>query len=325
MKRFMNYFLAAVLCFSSLPVALLTNAPETVYANSHWIASSEKNLKREIYKSLANFETSFSINHVGDVNNLKTQLNSIMDEFRKTKSYVYENISKWEASYRHVGNTATIHFTITYLTSKEQEDYVSAQAKKLLPTIVSASASDFEKVKAVHDYIIVNSSYSSNTLNSQYITYTLLTENEGVCQAYALLMYKMLEELNVEVKYVKGHAGGERHAWVLAKVEGAWYHVDVTWDDPVPNRENEVRYKYFLLSDSQMATTHSWSNAEYPPATKENFAYLQVVDSAFTKGQTLYYKNIKDSEFYQMDLKTLKISKITASVYNQEKKSLSSQ
>lgn len=319
MKRLIYYFIFIALLLSLLPVALFTQTPQTVYAKSPMSASSEQSLRNQIIKSLANFEPTFSINYVGDVSELKTLLNTIMDDIRKNEPYVYENLSKWEVSYRLLGNSATLNFTIDFLTTKEQEDYVSAYVNELLPTIIDSSASDFDKLKAVHDYIVLNATYSSETKNSQYITYTLLTENQGVCQAYALLMYKMLEELEIDVKYVKGNAGDQRHAWILANVGGAWYHVDPTWNDPIPNRDDEIRYKYFLLSDKQIAKTHEWLNAEYPVASQENYAQFQVADAAFTKGQILYYKNLIDNDLYTMDLKTFQTIKTTESEYKKEK------
>ncbi|MBQ2488177.1 MAG: hypothetical protein II517_07495, partial [Ruminococcus sp.] len=40
------------------------------------------------------------------------------------------------------------------------------------------------------------------------------------------------------------------HQWNKVKIDGAYYHVDVTWDDPEPDRPGLVRHTFFLLSDS---------------------------------------------------------------------------
>lgn len=319
MKRLVNYLLVAVLCLSLVSGACLVHSSEIVYANNSSITSTGKTLKESIYSSLANFEKEFSFEYEGDIGSLKEQLNTAMNDIRMSDSYVFENMSKWEVSYSYIGKKATINFVITYLTTKEQEDYVAAQVKKILPNIVSATALDFDKVKAVHDYIILNASYSKETKNSQYVTYTLLTEKQGVCQAYALLMYKMLEELNVDVKYVKGEAGDMRHAWILAKVEGEWFHIDPTWNDPVGNQADEVRYKYFLLSDKQIAATHTWKMNEYPVATSEKYKHLHVARNAHTSANKLYYRNVKDKKTYQMDLKTFKSTSMTAAEYKKAK------
>ncbi len=42
------------------------------------------------------------------------------------------------------------------------------------------------------------------------------------------------------------------------------YHVDTTWDDPVPNRPGVVRHKYFMLSDEEIGRDHSdWTIVNY--------------------------------------------------------------
>ena len=52
----------------------------------------------------------------------------------------------------------------------------------------------------------------------------------------------------------------DTHAWNVVQIDGEWYHVDTTWDDPTPNREGYVRYNYFLKSDAYMSRDHqSWS------------------------------------------------------------------
>lgn len=48
-------------------------------------------------------------------------------------------------------------------------------------------------------------------------------------------------------------AGKEmNHAWNIVSLNGVDYHVDTTWNDPIPNREGYVRYKYLNVSDEQM-------------------------------------------------------------------------
>ena len=67
----------------------------------------------------------------------------------------------------------------------------------------------------------------------------VLKEHKGVCQGYALLALKMLRELGIETLYVVGEVNTGPHAWNLVKVDGEWYHLDTTWNDPVPDRGNE--------------------------------------------------------------------------------------
>ena len=48
---------------------------------------------------------------------------------------------------------------------------------------------DVEKVRAVNDYIVANTSYTDQTNSSPHSAYTVLAEHGGVCQGYALLAH----------------------------------------------------------------------------------------------------------------------------------------
>lgn len=264
-KKISCLFLIVILLHSILPTSIGGQFTTTVYANN---VSTEKTIKDDILMELSNYNTNFKLTYEGDFSKIKSVVQNAMSSIQKNNQYIYENMSKWKVGMKYKGTKGTLTFKINYLTDKKKEQYVTAQVKKILPTIIKRDATDKEKVKAVHDYIVLNSSYSSKTKNSQYSTYTLLTEGKGVCQAYALLMLKMLEELNVEAKYVKGFSNNISHAWILAKVENEWYHIDPTWNDPIGNKQDHVYYQYYMLSDKEIAKTHSWEKADYPVAKK---------------------------------------------------------
>ena len=88
-----------------------------------------------------------------------------------------------------------------------------------------------DRVKAVHDYIVLNGKYDNNSL--YFSDYDLLTKGTSVCNGYALLTYNMLNKLNIPVNFVSGTASGEAHIWNMVKLDGYWFHLDVTWNDPV--------------------------------------------------------------------------------------------
>ena len=129
----------------------------------------------------------------------------------------------------------------------------------------------------------------------------------------------MLRELNVEVQFVKGFAGNERHAWNLVKVDNQWYHVDATWDDPVGNKADEVSYKFFMVTDSQLSKTHSWTKGDYPVAKSDKYKSLQVATSAFTNGKTVGFLHVDNKTPYKLDLATMKAVKISKDDYNKFK------
>jgi hypothetical protein len=68
--------------------------------------------------------------------------------------------------------------------------------------------------------------------------------------------------------------GLESHAWNLVKIGGNYYHLDVTWNDPVvENGPERVLYTYFNLNDKEIQKDHSWETGAYPQCVSDQFNY----------------------------------------------------
>lgn len=236
------------------------------YHKNNETANTVNELQQQIRQAVMQLKTDFDIRYTGTTVLAKDELTALIKE-AITDQYIYANIASLSWHYSGYINNVGIKFQFAYHHSKEEEAFVDHTLNNIIEPM--RRLSDFEKVKAAHDFIVLSTAYSSETVNSQYSPYTLLTENKGVCQAYALVLYRMLEKLGLEVRYVAGNAKEQLHAWVLVNLGGAWYHIDATWDDPVPDKQNEVRYNYFLLSDEQLAEDHEWDRTQYPVANQE--------------------------------------------------------
>lgn len=262
MKK-LGRLLGVMILYSGLGVSMMSAtaaASQTAY---------DPKLYNEIYKGIASFEPSFTVSYIGDEAAAEEQIRLILKDIRKKDSYSYENMTRLEASMKQNGNVTNLQFTIDFLTTKEKEIYVDKRVEEVLSSIRKENLSQHEMIKAVHDYIVLNMEYSDDTKGSSHSTYTALTEKKGVCQAYSLLMHKMLSELGLEVQYIKGEAGGAAHSWNLVKIAGEWRHIDATWNDPINNKVDTVRYDYFLKTDQEMMKTHSWKTADYPEAVSK--------------------------------------------------------
>lgn len=235
-------------------------------------AHSIETLQSLINKEVMHLSSEFSIRYTGDLAKIKDELTEITKNAIEN-SYIYTNISSFQWKYEGYSNNIVIAFAFTYHLSQTEALFVEQTLENIIAPMHGLS--DIEKLQAAHDFIVLSAEYSKETEGSQYSPYTLITENKGVCQAYALVLYRMLEMLGFEVQYVPGKVGEQLHAWVLVKLDHAWYHIDVTWDDPLPDRKGEVRYQYFLVSDRQLAQDHTWDYANFPAATSEKYIDLQ--------------------------------------------------
>ncbi|MFJ7736717.1 transglutaminase domain-containing protein [Lysinibacillus sp. NPDC097287] len=248
------------------------------YHEKYETANTVDELKHQIQQAVMQLKTDFDIRYTGSTVLTKDELTAMIKE-SVTDPYIYANIASFKWHYSGYVKNIVINFQFNYHHSKVEEAFVDHTLNNIIEPM--RRLSNFEKVKAAHDFIVLFTEYSSQSINSQYSPYTLLTENKAVCQAYALVLYRMLEKLGLEVRYVTGDAKEQLHAWVLVNLDDAWYHIDVTWDDPVPDKANEVRYNYFLLSDEQLAKDHEWDRTQYPVANREYFSMGNDLNKSF--------------------------------------------
>lgn len=111
---------------------------------------------------------------------------------------------------------------------------------------VNAGWSDVEKALFVHDYFATNCEYDTSYNN--YNAYNVIVDGVAVCQGYALAYQHIMNKLNIPCKVVTTEQ--MNHAWNTIKVNGAWYYVDITWDDPVPDTLGYSRHVNFLKNEA---------------------------------------------------------------------------
>ena len=118
------------------------------------------------------------------------------------------------------------------------------------------TGSDYEKELYLHDALIKKVTYTYSKLEEQN-GYTTLVEGKGVCAGYAFALQYLLMRAGIQSYYVVGYAG-ENHAWNLAKIDGEWYYVDATWDDP-----HSPYYSYFNITTNKLKEDHTLSGTPY--------------------------------------------------------------
>ncbi|KOS64582.1 DUF5050 domain-containing protein [Lysinibacillus agricola] len=263
----------------------------------------------EIVKQLNNFAPEIKITYSGPMTDFNKK---IMEAFEKAQEQAVYASGHLESTTISADSTGNVTFKVKYITNQKQEAAVQKKVDQVLKTIIKPSMTEFEKVKAINDYIVSNTAYGTKTKASPHSAYALLMEGQAVCQGYALTSYKMLEQAGFDTKYVVGYVNGnEAHAWNLVKVDGKWYHLDTTWNDPLPNRIGASSYDYFLVTDAQLKKDHKWIASDYPAATSTTYSYMQNVHFAYQVNNTLYFSNTADNnKLYKLDLASGKKTKV---------------
>lgn len=253
--------------------------------------------KNEVQTRINTYETNITLPYKTKNSNAEEVMNTLFNAYKEVANKnEYTNYNRSNVSYGISGSPGnyTFKLNITYRETKEQTEYVMKQAKAIVSSIIQTGMDDHEKVKAVHDYVVKHVSY--DTSYKAYTAYEALANRSAVCQGYTLLTYQLLKEAGIENHFVVGTGDGQPHAWNLVKIDNKWYHLDTTFDDPVPDVQGRVTYSYFNLSDEQIAKNHVWNRGDYPQATTNYYSTLTNKIAAGGTKTPAYQQILKDTK-----------------------------
>ncbi|WP_158095134.1 Ig-like domain-containing protein [Gottfriedia luciferensis] len=310
MGRLFKNTLMSIALLLGFTVFSLVYSETSAYAASDSAASVEE-YKSKLENALQNRVTSFSIEYTGG--SLSTEaLKGMISDILNSDDYLMYSLK----SYSYSGTSKTVNYTFSYWESLDQTNAVSAKVTEVLSTIITPNMNDFQKEKAIHDWIETNVSYDTTLV--QHSAYAGLFGNKKtVCQGYALITYKMLKEAGIENKIVEGMAGATPHAWNIVKIDGIWYHLDTTWDDPVPDIAGRVIFDHFNLTDNQIKAVHTWTKI-YPSATTSFETTLndKIITDAVNAPFYQELKGLIDSQYSQPEYTVNNSIELAAKIQN---------
>ncbi|MCL6549314.1 MAG: hypothetical protein K6T30_10460, partial [Alicyclobacillus sp.] len=198
---------------------------------------------------------------------LQKSVSQAMNAAIHSDPYLANDYASYRLALETGGAVMTVHVSARYRESLAQYQYVQRRVGQILAQILKPGMLDVQKELAIHDYIVLHAAY--DTTLRHLTPYDLLTTGTAVCQGYQMLTYLMLTRAGIPCEMVNGTARDGNHGWVIVNIAGNWYHLDTTWDDPVPNQPGRVQYGYFNLTDAQMARDHTWNPQGLPKATTD--------------------------------------------------------
>ena len=148
--------------------------------------------------------------------------------------------------------------------------------------------SDYDKIRYVHNWMIENIEYDTYLQSEEpYSIVGALTEGTAVCEGYARGFKYIMDGMGIPCVLVSGEAINsngetESHAWNYVQLNGNWYAIDVTWDDPViignGNVGTDVHYRYFLKGSKTFLSNHFEDGYLSANSLKFDFPQLSIND-----------------------------------------------
>ena len=138
--------------------------------------------------------------------------------------------------------------------SDSQIDTLNKKVDEIYKENYDSSKNVLENIKIFHDYIVNHTKYDqSNTTGLSNVgsssAYGVLIDGIGICSGYSDAMQLFLEKMNVKNYRISSST----HEWNLVYVEGAWRHLDLTWDDPIMSDGSDaLKEDYFLVDTNTL-------------------------------------------------------------------------
>ena len=162
------------------------------------------------------------------------------------------------------------------------------------------NGSELQMEKRIHDIIIKNVEYEDGGRKEDHEKTGPILTQKGVCDGISKLADTLFKMKGMESSLVYGVLcmGGEvqgPHAWNQVRIDGAWYHIDITEDLAISDGRLPYRYDYFNLSDYEISIDHVIKISEHQCITSGR-GYYEL--------NNLYVNNIR--EFKQIMIDCLK-------------------
>ena len=185
-------------------------------------------------------------------------------------------------------------------------------AKDVLRDIISDEMTDYEKVLSIFDYICYNTVYDDEIVDhdDDQVSFTsfksfylegVFDDGLSVCDGFSKAFSMMCNMEGIDCVRITGriYKNGVYkglHAWNKVRIGDDWYIVDITWSVTKTeegsftdggealdfNAVEFLSYKYFLVNDSFVASTHYPIDVDFdksmPATTNYYYHYNQTYD-----------------------------------------------
>ena len=211
----------------------------------------------------------------------KTEIMRVIQHYRDDYPQHFY-LSNDGLSFAHSGGK--VHtLSLTYTMSKSEVAAAKSKLQKQVDALlkdVHGGLTAYERERILYHRLINHVTYTASSDPEIYTMYGALVNKQAVCDGYSHALQYLLYCAGIECIRVSGDSKGIAHVWNMVKLSDKWYHVDVTWDDPLIAGINDFAgYSYFNVTEAQIKQDHNIVQQENgysrPAATATDFNYFK--------------------------------------------------
>lgn len=153
--------------------------------------------------------------------------------------------------FEYLEDTVTSYIPMVMDADNHSRELYEQKIAELMAEACLPGMTDWQLALSVHDYIVLHVVY--DLTYAKKTGYAGLVDGTTVCNGYALLYMDVMNRLGIPCHMVicEDTGDGDGHAWNMIQLQGQWYHVDPTWDDPTPDTYGYVCHDHFLKTDEE--------------------------------------------------------------------------
>lgn len=223
---------------------------------NNFTANNKQEIFNIFYTFLNNGEENFYFycnydNCESDVTNITksnefTVINNFLHPYNTYKK-LYISINSWRK----------INVDVQKSYTKDEINKTNKKLSEIINKIIKEDMTDKEKITVFHDYIINNTYYDTqytkknieNTNSYSHRASGPLLTGKALCGGYSQAMSLFLNYFNIPNYRISS----DTHIWNLVYLDDNWYHIDLTWDDPITsNNSNILLDKYLLITSKKL-------------------------------------------------------------------------
>lgn len=328
MKKYVSLFLILALVFTSVQMTPVKAAAANVSGKISliqegafvgtqwedaretqrlWSAQAPATAKETIYQGLISMDETIDLSSYSmTFDELMSMIEELVNETPEL-FYLGSSVQAYEDDDGYI-----TRYLPKYLYSANEVETMQDELDEAVAELMSGvgeSWSDLEKALYVHDYLV--SQFAYDTTFTKYNMYNLLVEGSAVCQGYTLAYIHIMNLLDIPCVAVPSDT--MQHIWNQVQINGNWYHVDMTYDDPIPDIAGSVRHDNFLVSDTTISTRANCEHYDWvsdyicSDTTYDNYVWLKSHAPFVCGGSQWYYIDTAtgtNAGIYQWDPET---------------------
>ena len=148
-----------------------------------------------------------------------------------------------------ITSNGKINVKINKVYKNEEIEFINKYVDEFINNNITDNMSNYDKIKIFHDHIVNSTTYDESLKEESYTAYSLITTNKSICGGYTDIISIYLHKLGIQNYKITS----KNHIWNLINLDGTWYHVDATWDDPVASDGNEyLVHSFFMINTNKL-------------------------------------------------------------------------